>query len=204
MLLPEHSSRRAGLRNGPANSHHRRDRRLRTPAFQGWRHRAGSRPLFALASPTTRDRRTNSYSLMTRGAIAVQRRHEARPRPPVGKTALTQSATPRSKSGHVFALPTFRQGKSFRNALPRAQEGWKVDEQPNSTARVPSCLRRLGPAARSARLRMPRAMDDMNPADLATLQPHFDPTRVKLGLGEKVLDNASCQFPCGLVLFEDN
>ena len=44
----------------------------------------------------------------------------------------------------------------------------------------------------SAQLRTPRAMYDMNPADLATLQPHFDPTRVKLGLGEKVLDDASC------------
>ena len=56
----------------------------------------------------------------------------------------------------------------------------------------------------SARLRTPRAMYDMNPADLATLQPHFDPTRVKLGLGEKVLDDASRLFPCGLVLFEDH
>ena len=47
-------------------------------------------------------------------------------------------------------------------------------------------------------------MDDLNPADITALQPHFDPARVKPGLGEKVLDNASGQFPCGLVLFEDN
>jgi len=47
-------------------------------------------------------------------------------------------------------------------------------------------------------------MDHLNPADLAVLQPHFDPARVKLGLGEKVLDDASRLFPCGLVLFEDH
>ena len=47
-------------------------------------------------------------------------------------------------------------------------------------------------------------MDDLNPADLTALQPHFDPARVKLGPSEKVLDDASALFPCGLVLFEDN
>ena len=47
-------------------------------------------------------------------------------------------------------------------------------------------------------------MDDLNPADLTALQPHFDPPRVKLGPREKVLDDASGLFPCGLVLFEDN
>jgi hypothetical protein len=47
-------------------------------------------------------------------------------------------------------------------------------------------------------------MDDLNPADLTALQPHFDPARVIRGPGEKVLDNASGLFPSGLVLFEDN
>lgn len=51
---------------------------------------------------------------------------------------------------------------------------------------------------------MPDAMDDLNPADLTALQPHFDPARVKLGPREKVLDDASGLFSCGLVLFEDN
>jgi len=51
---------------------------------------------------------------------------------------------------------------------------------------------------------MPCAMDDLDPADLSALQADFDPVRVKPGLGEKVLDNATGQFPCGLVLFEDN
>lgn len=47
-------------------------------------------------------------------------------------------------------------------------------------------------------------MDDLNPADLTALQPHFDSARVKSGPREKVLDDASGLFPCGLVLFEDN
>ncbi len=47
-------------------------------------------------------------------------------------------------------------------------------------------------------------MDDLNPADLTALKPHFDPTRVKLGPREKVLDDASGLFSCRLVLFEDN
>lgn len=47
-------------------------------------------------------------------------------------------------------------------------------------------------------------MDDLNPADITVLQPHFDPAGVKPGFGEKVLDNASGLFPGGLVLFEDN
>jgi hypothetical protein len=51
---------------------------------------------------------------------------------------------------------------------------------------------------------MPGAMDDLNPADLTALQPHFDPARVKPGPREKVLDDASGLFACGLVLFEDN
>ena len=51
---------------------------------------------------------------------------------------------------------------------------------------------------------MPGAMDDLNPADLTALQPHFDPARVKTGPREKVLDDATGLFPCGLVLFEDN
>ena len=52
--------------------------------------------------------------------------------------------------------------------------------------------------------RMPGAMDDLNPADFSVLQPDLDPVRVKPGLREKVLDDASGQFPCGLVLFEDD
>jgi hypothetical protein len=51
---------------------------------------------------------------------------------------------------------------------------------------------------------MPGAMDDLNPADFTALQPYLDPVRVKRGLCEKVLDDASGLFPCGLVLFEDN
>ena len=51
---------------------------------------------------------------------------------------------------------------------------------------------------------MPGTMDDLNPADFATLQPYLDPVRVKRGLREKVLDDASGLFPGGLVLFEDN
>jgi len=47
-------------------------------------------------------------------------------------------------------------------------------------------------------------MNHLHPADLASLQPHLDATRVKRGLGEKVLDNSSGQFPSGLILFEDN
>ena len=47
-------------------------------------------------------------------------------------------------------------------------------------------------------------MDDLNPSDLTVPQPHFDTARVKPGLREKVLDDASGQFPCGLVLFEDH
>ena len=47
-------------------------------------------------------------------------------------------------------------------------------------------------------------MDDLNPADPTALQPHCDPARVKLGPREKVLDDASALFPCGLALFEDN
>jgi len=51
---------------------------------------------------------------------------------------------------------------------------------------------------------MSGAMDDLNPANLTALQPHFNPARVKPGPREKVLDDASGLFPCGLVLFEDN
>jgi len=51
---------------------------------------------------------------------------------------------------------------------------------------------------------MSGAMDNLNPADLTALQPHFDPARVKPRPREKVLDDASGLFPCGLVLFEDN
>jgi hypothetical protein len=47
-------------------------------------------------------------------------------------------------------------------------------------------------------------MDDLNSADLTVLQPYLDPVRVKWGLREKVLDDASGLFPCGLVLFADN
>jgi hypothetical protein len=47
-------------------------------------------------------------------------------------------------------------------------------------------------------------MDDLNPADFTAQQPYLDPVRVKRGLREKVLDDASGLFPCGLVLFEDN
>jgi hypothetical protein len=51
---------------------------------------------------------------------------------------------------------------------------------------------------------MPGTMDDLNPADFTTLQPHFDPVRVKRGVREKVLDDASGLFSCGLVRFEDD
>ena len=51
---------------------------------------------------------------------------------------------------------------------------------------------------------MPGTMDDLNPADFTALQPYLDPMRVKWGLGEKVLDDASGLFPGGLVLFQDN
>jgi hypothetical protein len=47
-------------------------------------------------------------------------------------------------------------------------------------------------------------MDDLNPADLTALQAYLDPVRVKRGIREKVLDDASGLLPCGLVLFEDN
>ena len=47
-------------------------------------------------------------------------------------------------------------------------------------------------------------MDDLNPADLTALQPHFDPARVKLGSREKVLDDTPGLFSCRLVLFKDN
>jgi hypothetical protein len=51
---------------------------------------------------------------------------------------------------------------------------------------------------------MPGAMDDLNPANFTALQPYLDAARVKRGLREKVLDDASGLFPGGLVLFEDN
>ena len=47
-------------------------------------------------------------------------------------------------------------------------------------------------------------MDDLNPADLAALEPYLDSMRVKRGVRKKVLDDAPGQFPCALVLFEDN
>ena len=47
-------------------------------------------------------------------------------------------------------------------------------------------------------------MDDLYPADFTALKPYVDPVRVKPGLREKVLDDASGRIPCGLVLFEDN
>ena len=47
-------------------------------------------------------------------------------------------------------------------------------------------------------------MDDLNPADFTVLQPYLDPVRVKWGIREKVLDNASGLLPGALVLFEDN
>ena len=51
---------------------------------------------------------------------------------------------------------------------------------------------------------MPGAMDDLNPADFSALQPYLDPARMKGGLCEKVLDDASGLFPCGLIFFEDD
>jgi len=51
---------------------------------------------------------------------------------------------------------------------------------------------------------MPGAVDDFHPADFTVLQPYLDPVRVKRGIREKVLDDASCLLPCGLILFEDN
>ena len=47
-------------------------------------------------------------------------------------------------------------------------------------------------------------MDDLNPAHFAALQPYLDPVRVKRGIREKVLDDASGLFPGALILFEDN
>jgi hypothetical protein len=47
-------------------------------------------------------------------------------------------------------------------------------------------------------------MDDLNPADFTALQPYLDSMRVKRGLREQVLDDASGLFPGALVLFEDN
>jgi hypothetical protein len=47
-------------------------------------------------------------------------------------------------------------------------------------------------------------MDDLNPADLAALQSYLDPVRVKRGLREEVLDDASGLLPSRLVLFKDN
>jgi hypothetical protein len=47
-------------------------------------------------------------------------------------------------------------GFGLRNAHPTAQGGWKVGEQPDSTARPPSCLGRLGPAHVSATENAPR------------------------------------------------
>jgi hypothetical protein len=51
---------------------------------------------------------------------------------------------------------------------------------------------------------MPGTMNDLNPADFTVLQPYLDPVRVKRGVREQVLDDASGLFPGGLVLFEDN
>jgi hypothetical protein len=47
-------------------------------------------------------------------------------------------------------------------------------------------------------------MNNFNPADFTVLQSYLDPVRVKRGLGEKVLDDASGLLPGGLVLFEDH
>jgi hypothetical protein len=52
--------------------------------------------------------------------------------------------------------------------------------------------------------RMSGTVDNLNPADFTVLQPYLDPVRMKRGIREKVLDNASRLFPCTLVLFEDN
>ena len=54
------------------------------------------------------------------------------------------------------------------------------------------------------RLRMKGPMDHLNPANLASLQPHLDATRVKRGFGKEVLDNSSSQFSRRLILFEYN
>jgi len=51
---------------------------------------------------------------------------------------------------------------------------------------------------------MPGTMDDLNPADFTVLQPYLDSVRMKWGIREKVLDDASRLFSCTLVLFEDN
>ena len=51
---------------------------------------------------------------------------------------------------------------------------------------------------------MPGTMDDLNPADFTVLEPYLDSVRVERGVREKVLDDASGLFTCGLVLFEDN
>ena len=51
---------------------------------------------------------------------------------------------------------------------------------------------------------IPGAMDDLNPAHFTALQPYLNPVRVKRGLREKVLDDASGLLACRLVLFENN
>ncbi len=61
-----------------------------------------------------------------------------------------------------------------------------------------------GPRYLLSTTRLPGTMDDLNPADFTALQPYLNPVRVKRGLREQVLDDASGLFPCGLVLFEDN
>ena len=45
-------------------------------------------------------------------------------------------------------------------------------------------------------------MDDLNPADLAVLEPYLDTVRLERGVLEKVPDDASDLLPSALVLFE--
>jgi hypothetical protein len=47
-------------------------------------------------------------------------------------------------------------------------------------------------------------MDDLNPADFTVLQPYLDSMRMKRGLREQVLDDASGLLPGALVLFKHN
>jgi len=47
-------------------------------------------------------------------------------------------------------------------------------------------------------------MDDLNPADFTVLQSDLDPVRMKRGIREQILNDASGQSPGALVLFEDN
>jgi len=76
-----------------------------------------------------------------------------------------------------------------------------MDESPDEKA---GTFKTAGPRDLLTTTQFSGAMDDLNPTDFTALQPYLDPARVKRGLREKVLDDASGLFPGGLVLFKDN